>query len=603
MAASVLRERWTIGTIGAAGCALLLAACGHSSPGAARPGVAGPDPYDAPVISETFAFAASDGALLRVSVRGNGTLEPRPLIVEFSPYGLGSDVPDFGAAYNHVRVEARGTGQSSGVWSAIGPRDQTDIAELLAWACAQPWSNGHIGLYGFSASAIAIYNSMHLPLACVDAAALMAGTHDLYRDLLYPGGTLNLVPGAVVGFGVGIPIVVGGMLNLLQERDLAGGLGSVFSGVGFLGTVLQVLAHPTETQFWTERTQRAGPNRFPVLADTGFYDVESRGPFESYKMLRDLGVPVHLRVYGAHDGFPAGTPGPFVDYQRWFDRHLLGRDTGIDREAPVQILIGHGSYEAQIAGAVTHLAAADWPLPGTRWQTLHLDPQRGNGAASINDGRLSAAPAQAQATQSYPAIVSLPTASDPNTTSAIHQAGARTLFEALPFLTELNLMAPLSLTYTTAPLQRDVDVVGPAALTIHVSTLLPEADLVAVLADVWPDGGAHAVGIGRLRTSFPDLVAERSVFDADGEIVQPYADHASKRPALPGERREYHVEFWPIGNRFQAGHRLRLYLLGAPAYGLPAVNLNSVHVGGETPSRLRLPVLADSDLLSAIGAE
>src|SRR5207247_675594 len=71
----------------------------------------------------------------------------------------------------------------------------------------QPWSNGHIGLYGFSASAIAVYNSMHLPLACVDAAALMAGTNELYRDLLYPGGIPNVVPELVVGFGVGLPIL------------------------------------------------------------------------------------------------------------------------------------------------------------------------------------------------------------------------------------------------------------------------------------------------------------------------------------------------------------------------------------------------------------
>src|SRR3546814_11232123 len=35
-----------------------------------------------------------------------------------------------------------------------------------------------------------------------------------------------------------------------------------------------------------------------------FYDVESRGPFESYQMLRDLGIPVHLKTLGAHDGYP-----------------------------------------------------------------------------------------------------------------------------------------------------------------------------------------------------------------------------------------------------------------------------------------------------------
>src|SRR3546814_6102127 len=96
----------------------------------------------------------------------------------------------------------------------------SDLVAPRLWACQQPWSNGHIGLYGFSASAIAVYNTMHLPLPCVDAAALMAGTNDLYRDLLYPGGGMNLLPGAVVGLGVGAPIILGGVLNLVQQPGL-----------------------------------------------------------------------------------------------------------------------------------------------------------------------------------------------------------------------------------------------------------------------------------------------------------------------------------------------------------------------------------------------
>jgi predicted acyl esterase len=142
--------------------------------------------------------------------------------------------------------------------------------------------------------------------------------------------------------------------------------------------------------------------------------------------------------------------------------------------------------------------------------------------------------------------------------------------------------------------------VGPASLELFLATAAPEADITAVIADAWPDGFAHAVGIGRLRTSYPDIVPERSVSDANGEIVQPYPDHSVKTPATPGEVRKYHVEFWPLGNRFQAGHRLRLYLVGAPAYMLPASSLNLVSVGGDTPSRLLLPMLPDGDLHDAI---
>lgn len=557
------------------------------------------DGGELPVVTQTVTFTASDGKLLHAIISAREEVRARPLIVEFSPYGLASGVPDFGPDYNHVFVHARGSGNSQGVWSAVGPRDQQDISEFLVWACEQPWSDGRIGLYGFSASAIAIYNSMHLPLACVKAAALMAGTNELYRDLLYPGGMPNLVPAVAVGAMVGAPL-----LASLPDRAMRSfpPLDMLESGLGFLLDLAPnvLLLHPTLDDYWQARTQRPGPNTFPVLADTGFYDVESRGPFESYKMLRAQGVPVHLRVFGAHDGFPEGAPLPQGEYRRWFDRFVLGRDNGIDREPRVQFLLGHGSYEAMMAGDHTLVSADDWPVPGTRWQPLFLDPARGGGAFSSNDGTLAVTAPARQAKQPYPAITSLATATDPYTTSLISAGGASVLFKALPFLIDPRIMEPLSLTYTTPPLLADVDMAGPASLRLYLSSLLPESDIQAVLADVWPDGSAHPVATGRLRTSYPKLVEARTVRDGAGEIVQPYADHSAKSYALPGQTREYHVEFWPVGNRFQAGHRLRLYLTGAATFMLPAPNLNIASVGGATPSRLMLPVLPGSDLAAAL---
>ncbi|QHS10566.1 CocE/NonD family hydrolase [Sinimarinibacterium sp. NLF-5-8] len=563
--------------------AVWLAACQNDPAPTPVPGAVDEDAPARAEVREVVRFTASDGVPLHAIVRGAGDLRPRPLIVEFSPYG-GVGVPDFGPDYNRVYVHARGTGESSGQWSAVGPRDQQDVAEFLEWACAQPWSDGRIGLYGFSASAIAIYNALHLPLPCVEAAALMAGTSDLYRDLLYPGGIPNAVPALAVGLGV-----TGPALESLPARfDDPATLGDpVIATLGVLGIAVNLLTQPTLDDYWQARTQRPGPNRFPVLANTGFYDVESRGPFESYRMLREQGVPVHLRLFGAHDGFPAGTPGPFVEYRRWFDRFLLDRDTGIDREPRVQMLIGLGGYAAQIGGAVEHLGADDWPVPGTRWQTLYLD----------DEARLSPAPVMPQVQQHYLAVTS-GLGTDPYTTATVSALGSLASWTSL-----LLTAGAQSLQYTTPPLTQDVDVVGPASLVLHLSSALPEADIHAVLSDVWPDGSAHPVGAGRLRSSFPAIVPERTRYDVHGEPVQPYPDFSAKTRARPGQMREYAVEFWPIGNRFQAGHRLRVSLVSAPTYNLPMPGvLNTLSLGGDTPSRLLLPVLPGSDLCAAIGA-
>src|SRR5258706_1707668 len=574
--------------------ALTLAACGRdearppSSTSSAQPSGASVATATAAAVERSVTFEASDGAALHAFVGGAGDLGPRPLIVEFSPYGPACCGPDFGPDYNYVQVHARGTGLSTGTWSAVGPRDQQDVAEFLEWACHQPWSNGHIGLYGFSASAIAVYNSMHLPLSCVDAASLMAGSSDLYRDLLYPGGISNFVPATSVAFGVGLPILSNSPAAFQASQSP---IDRLQSGLGIFALSADVLTHQTEDAYWIAPTLRPGPNTFPVLADTSFYDPEPRGPFEAFKLLRSRGVPVHLRTFGAHHGFPAGTAGPFPEYQRWFDRWVRGIDNGIDREPIVQLLVGNGSPEALIDGDFTRVDASDWPVPGTRWRRLYL-----------GDGTLRVSSPSGHKVQAYPAITSLPTATDPHTTGTISAGGGKSLFDAIPLLRELALVEPLALTYTTPALADDVDVVGPASLDLFVATLTPEADLYAGLADVCPPGSPHAVAVGRLGTSFPNIIRERSLVDANGEIVHPYGDYAAKAFAIPGQTPEYHVEFWPIGNRFQTGHRLRLYLVGASGYMLPMPGVNLVAIGGATPSRLLLPTLPGSDLCAAIGA-
>src|SRR3546814_3851183 len=133
-------------------------------------------------------------------------------------------------------------------------------------------------------------------------------------------------------------------------------------------------------------------------------------------------------------------------------------------------------YDALKSGDFTRIEASDWPVPGTHWQTLFLDPTRGGDAHSINDGQLSATTPTQHAQQAYPALTSL-LSSDPNTTATVSAAGVGTLFQFLPFLDEMGLIEPLALTYTTPTLDADVDVVGPANLVLHLSSVLPEADI------------------------------------------------------------------------------------------------------------------------------
>ncbi|MFL5884477.1 MAG: CocE/NonD family hydrolase [Thermoleophilaceae bacterium] len=546
---------------------------------------------DAALVTRDVTFKAGDGVALHATVGGDGSLARRPLIVEDSPYAPGID-PFAGPAYNYVELQWRGTGQSGGSLSTTGSRDQKDLVEFLGWACNQPWSDGRIGYYGFSASAIVAYNSMFRGLPCVKAAALMSGTVDLYRDLLYIGGINNTAPGLYVEGSIGAP-----WLANLPGRLHKAPQSTPDSAQGFANAPTDVARHSTEDDFWLDRTFKGDPQRIPILADDGFYDVESRGAFTAYRATRGYGS--HLLVMGAHDGWPSNTPGPFPQYARWFDHYVRGVDNGIDRDPSVTLYLSQGSHKRLVNGHWTRITGSSWPLPQTRWTRLYLSPAKSSSAQSINDGSLTPKAPAAKTSQSYPFAPSDGLETDPHTVSTLSEQGPAPGFNLdggsnyVPALTDMQIAERMSLTYTLPPFKAAVDAVGPASLDVWASSTAPRTDLVAILADVAPDGSANAVATGELRTSFPGVDRSRSLVDPrTRDIVEPYADYSKADDPGPGTLREYHVQILPIGNHFAADHRVRLYIVGTSGakQGAPS-GVDSISMGGATPARLLFPTI------------
>ncbi len=562
------------------------------SVGARAAEAAGPPP----VVSQDLSFTASDGVVLHASIGGYGNLANRPLIVEDSPYAPPVTSLDWvGTNYNFIELQWRGTGESGGSLDTTGTRDQEDLAQFLGWACQQPWSNGNIGLYGFSASAIVVYNAMHLPLPCVRTASLMAGTVDLYRDLFYIGGIPNLAAGAFVEGAIGAQWLADLPARLQQDPASA-----LTGGPSYLSSAADVLGNPLEDAYWNERTFTGDANRMPILADTSFYDVEERGPFMAYNATKQFGS--HLLVMGAHDGFPAGTPGPFPQYVAWFDHYVRGVANGVDGQPPVDLYLSNGSREQFLAGNVTHLTGSSWPLPATQWTKLYLSSAPSGSAHSLNDGSLSLDPQTSPARQSYPFLPSEPTETDPHTAAVLGPDGLDQAATLLPGLTDMALSEPTSLTYTSAPLATAVSATGPASLDISLASTSPYTDIVAILADVQPNGTAYPVETGQLRTTFPSVDAAKSLVDPGGDVMDPYNVYSTPDPSLPGVTRDYQVEMLPIGNRFAAGDRIRLYLVGTGIDHLPALpGVNTVSLGGAA-SLLTLPTVGAPGLPAALGA-
>jgi putative CocE/NonD family hydrolase len=97
------------------------------------------------------------------------------------------------------------------------------------------------------------------------------------------------------------------------------------------------------------------------------------------------------------------------------------------------------------------------------------------------------------------------------------------------------------LTYTSAPLEHDLEVTGPITVQLWAVSSAPDTDFVARLTDVFPDGRSFNLTDGSIRARY------RAV--AQGEA-----------PSLiePGRPYAYVIDLWATSNVFLRGHRIRL---------------------------------------------
>jgi len=143
---------------------------------------------------------------------------------------------------------------------------------------------------------------------------------------------------------------------------------------------------------------------------------------------------------------------------------------------------------------------------------------------------------------------------------------------------------PEVLTYTTPPLEQDLEVTGPIRLILHVSTTVPHTDFTGKLVDVHQNGSPYNVSEGIFR---------RRYSDQDGSV------HTERST-------EIQIGLWPTSIVFQKGHRIRLevsssnyprfdrnpntgHTIATETHSIVA--RQTIHHGYETPSRLILPVI------------
>jgi putative CocE/NonD family hydrolase len=248
-----------------------------------------------------------------------------------------------------------------------------------------------------------------------------------------------------------------------------------------------------------------------------------------------IGPWSHEEEIGRHLGgvdFGPQADGVIREHElRWYDQWLKELDTGLMDEPAVSLFT---------MGVNRWRHDDEWPPPGTTFTPFYLH-SGGRANTSSGDGTLSTEPPSAG--EHADRYVSDP--QDPVPTVGGNNSVATMMANSsVPVAPGPADQAPIErredvLVYSSAELEREVEVTGPIEMLLYAASDAPDADFFVRLSDVSPDG--------------------RSTFIAEGMIRARHRGGLDRSELLePGEVAEYRIRCYPTSNVFRRGHRLRL---------------------------------------------
>jgi predicted acyl esterase len=267
-------------------------------------------------------------------------------------------------------------------------------------------------------------------------------------------------------------------------------------------------------EYWQSRMPDWNKVKVPLLstANWGGQGLHPRGNFEGF--VRSASENKWLEVHGIEHWTHFYTNYGLDLQKRFFGRFLKGDESGWARQPKVQLQVRHPGEK------FVERHENEWPLARTQWTKFYIHPA---------DMTMSTATQAAQ--------------------SAVTYAG---LSEGVTFLTE--------------PLEQEIELTGPIAAKLWVSSATEDADLFLVVRAFTPDlkeltfqGALDAhtpIAQGWLRCSHRKLDPKLTL------PYRPYHTHDEEQKLKPGQVYEVDVEVWPTCIVLPKGYRLALSVRG-----------------------------------------
>ena len=427
-------------------------------------------------------------------------------------------VPD---DYVCIRVDGRGTGRSPGVIDIWSLREAQDLAICVDWAGVQSWSNGKVGLNGISYYAENQWQCAALQPKHLAAICPWEGAADFYRDMAHHGGIMcngfvkdwSEAQVYSVQYGKG----TNGKRSRMNGEWVSGPetLSEEELGANRNNFYEDCLARKLDTdEYWQSRMPDWDKVKVPMLstANWGGQGLHPRGNFEGFTQSKskEKWLEVHGIEHWTHFYTDYG-----MDLQkRFFGYYLKGEKNGWDKQPTVQLQVRHPGE------VFVERHENEWPLKRTEWTKFYVDP---------NDMSLSTDAQKKKGEVTYGGFSE-------------------------------------GVTFMSAPLEEDMEITGPIASKLFVSSTTSDADMFLVVRVFAPDmkevtfQGAldpHTpIAQGWLRASHRKLDKKKSL------PYRPYHTHDEEQPLDLGKAYELDIEVWPTCIHVPKGYRIALSVRG-----------------------------------------
>jgi putative CocE/NonD family hydrolase len=539
--------------------------------------------------------------------------QPGPMSPIFRVLGLilGQDFDDegkdwTGTGYALVTVDARGSGASSGQRPIEYSSDEiADLGEVVDWIVAQPWSNGQVGAYGVSYDGNTAELLTTLAHPAVKAVAPQYDDFDTQFHLLMPGGVFN--QGFIQEWGQftqGLDANDVCALETAAQTDCEQ-LQAVIAGVR------RVDNDADDAKLTAALAERDNADVLQVTQAIEYRDdhwgatgktLTDISPCGQQTAIESSGVPMFVWVSwldnASAEGALAryrtfGNPqkliiGPWSHGGNHHADPFLPPDTETDPSSKEQFQMLVAFFDAFLKDGAS--AEPEWDityytLGEGEWKTTETWPPAGftsrrwyfgpGGSLTLD------APNTKDASDEY-------TVDWTATTSEANRWYTGLYMADVVYPDRAEEDAKL-LTYTSAPLETDIEITGSPIVTLYVASTETDGAFHVYLEDVASDGRVTYITEGILRAihrreSDPGPGPHHSFERADAE------------PLVPGEVTELRFNLYATSVLVKKEHRIRIAVAGHdrsvfaryPAKGTPVLTVqrNSVY-----PSHVELPMM------------